>query len=136
MRGGAMMAVVMFHVLTLSFAIDEKSSSVISFLQLFMLPLFFTISGYLVNKDSKMPGATLCQTNILVRLMKLIVPTIFFFVMYICLRCDNFYHSASFFLSTDAKGGYWFTISLIQMFIIYYMFHYLYRKHRGRLSEN
>lgn len=127
MRGFTMILVVMFHVSTISFGQIEDASASTLFLMLFRMPLFFFVSGYLAYKANfewnKKNYATLLWKKIKIQ----ILPTIVFFMLMCALRHDDFVSAFFTFLSTTAKGGYWFTWSLLHMFFLYYTILFVYR---------
>lgn len=49
-----------------------------------------------------------------------LLPTIIFFILCVSIRHENIFVTMVEFLSTPAKGGYWFTWSLLHLFLFYY----------------
>ena len=125
LRGFTMILVVANHVSSIGFEQHLKYSSSLSFLLLFRMPLFFFVSGFLAYKAAQVWNARNLGQLILKKLRLQIIPTVVFFLLYCALICKGFADSVvtNFHLST--KGGYWFTIVLLWMFIIYYLFAYL-----------
>ena len=125
MRGFTMILVVANHVSQMGFDQHWKYSSSLPFLLLFRMPLFFFISGFLAYKASQLwTGAELGRL-IGKKLRVQIIPTAVFFVLYCGIVCKGFTDSLVTNLHSPTKGGYWFTIALLWMFIIYYLFSFV-----------
>ncbi len=125
-----MILVVMAHVCTFSF---NTSSEILSFFTVFRMPLFFTISGFVLYK----PQMVFDGTNLIVFLKKKfriqIVPTVVFFVLYEWIVVNDFMGG----LFSGAKHGYWFTLALFYYFVIYALIKYFCsRVKSNNIAEN
>ena len=125
LRGFTMILVVANHVAGLGFGEVWSHSSSIPFLILFRMPLFFFVSGFLAYKASQVWNLQNWGTLVGKKLRVQIIPTVVFFFLATAILNKNFWPAvvSNFHLST--KGGYWFTIALLYMFLIYYTFAYL-----------
>ncbi|MBP1541985.1 MAG: acyltransferase [Prevotella sp.] len=125
MRGFTMILVVANHVAQIGFLQSAKVSSSLPFLMLFRMPLFFFISGFLAYKASlhwDLP--TLCRmTGKKLRIQ--IIPTVVFFFFFAAVVKPDFATGVVEMFHSSTKGGYWFTLALLYMFLIYYAFAYL-----------
>ena len=133
LRGFTMIMVVAYHVCQQGFLLDTKVSSSMPFLVLFRMPLFFFVSGFLAYKVSQVWNLPNLMRLLGKKLRVQLIPTIVFFlfamaVLYKGNYMDNVVRN---FLS-PTKGGYWFTLTLLYMFIIYYLFAYLESKLRWK----
>lgn len=120
MRGFTMILVVMFHVSTQSFCQLDNSSSSTPFLLLFRMPLFFFVSGFLVYKPTFEWSIKQYISLVAKKVRIQLLPTIIFFILCVSIRHENIFVTMVEFLSTPAKGGYWFTWSLLHLFLFYY----------------
>ncbi len=127
MRGFTMILVVMFHVSTISFGQVDNESASVPFLILFRMPLFFFVSGFLAYKANFEWNAKSYVTILWKKVKIQILPTVVFFILMCALRHDDFVFVFFTFLSTTAKGGYWFTWSLLHMFFVYYTILFSYK---------
>lgn len=127
MRGFTMILVVMFHVSTISFGQVDNESASVPFLILFRMPLFFFVSGFLAYKANFEWNARSYVTILWKKVKIQILPTVVFFILMCALRHDDFVFVFFTFLSTTAKGGYWFTWSLLHMFFVYYTILFSYK---------
>ena len=126
MRGFTMICVVANHVQILSFEQTFGMSSTMPFLVMFRMPLFFFISGFLVYKASTVWSFSNFLKMVGKKVRIQIIPTIVFFCAALVLfhpqklgeTLVSWFHS-------PMKGGYWFTIALLYMFIIYYIFEFI-----------
>ena len=117
-----MILVVAYHVAQFSFHETEKTSAALPFLVLMRMPLFFFVSGFLAYKASfswTIPNALKLTWK---KLKVQIVPTLVFMALFVIFRMKgDFWDGVMRLLSIPTKGGYWFTLVLLQMFIIYYV---------------
>lgn len=114
-----MLLVVFSHVEIFGFyGIDGMPGPLSKLFITFRMPLFFFISGYISYKANF--DFTLKRTLKLVlkKTMVQLVPTIVFGLFYTYFYLEG---SWSDFLWNPKKMGYWFTISLLEMFLIYYI---------------
>lgn len=133
LRGFTMILVVANHVGQQAFFQEPKYSASLPFLLLFRMPLFFFISGFLAYKaDVVWNWLTLRQLS-LKKLRVQLVPTVVFFLLYIAVMCKDFDDGLARALIAPTKFGYWFTLVLLYMLLIYYAFCYI--EHRLRLHS-
>ena len=124
LRGFTMILVVANHVSQMGFEQHSKLSSSLSFLLLFRMPLFFFVSGFLAYKASQVWNLSGLWQLVKKKLRVQLIPTAVFFILFCAIICNNFLNSIVNNLHSPTKGGYWFTIALLWMFIIYYLFSY------------
>ncbi len=130
MRGCTMLLVVAYHVATMGMGIVEKTSSSLSLLALFRMPLFFFVSGFLAYK-ADMAWTTGRLGMAMWKKVKIqMIPTAVFFCAFIVIRKPHFWPALMGALQSPTKGGYWFTWALLVMFIAYYLFAFLEQKLR------
>lgn len=132
LRGFTMIMVVANHVATMGFEQTWRDSSSLKFLLLFRMPLFFFVSGFLAYKatqqwDLKQLGALIGK-----KLRVQIIPTVFFFCVGAAMLFPDFWQHCVHAFHSPMKGGYWFTLVLLYMFIVYYLFAYLESKLKWR----
>ena len=134
LRGFTMIMVVANHVAGMGFGEDWKHSSAIPFLLLFRMPLFFFISGFLAYKASQVWDLKNLGLLIVKKLHVQLIPTVVFFFMAMAILHKHFWPSVESSFHSAQKGGYWFTIALLYMFLIYYPFAYLLSKMKQRYT--
>ena len=125
LRGFTMILVVANHVAGLGFGEEWKHSSAIPFLILFRMPLFFFVSGFLAYKAAQVWNLRNLGALVSKKLRVQIIPTLVFFFLAAAILNNNFLVAVETNFHSPMKGGYWFTIALLYMFIIYYLFSYL-----------
>lgn len=120
MRGFTMLMVVAYHVSLVSFGENPKTSSAMSLMVLFRMPLFFFVSGFVAYKASFgwEFGETLQLLWKKIRIQ--IVPTLLFLCAYLVIRRNNFGTEFVNAMHSPYKYGYWFTLILLYMFVVYY----------------
>ena len=125
LRGFTMMMVVTNHVYGVSFDANTKYSMFMSLCLLFRMPLFFFISGFLAYKPSFtwQPGET--GDLVMKKIRVQIIPTLVFMTVDIALCGKPFWQMMGTAWSNAMKTGYWFTLVLLEMFLIYYAVCYL-----------
>lgn len=122
MRGFTILLVVMSHVS--GFILMQGGTSCYSMSNvfgLFMMPLFFFISGFVMYKARKrwnLPETCLFLKKKITALV--LSPMLFMLVM--GKVSDSDFVTA---MCTVGKGGYWFTFTLFEYFILYIFFHRL-----------
>ncbi|MBQ0141669.1 MAG: acyltransferase [Prevotellaceae bacterium] len=129
MRGFTMILVVMYHVGLQGFAEDFKQSSSMPFLVLFRMPLFFFISGFLsykANADWSFSG--FCSMMFKKIRIQIIPTIVFFFAFAAIITPSHFTDTIVSNFHSPTKGGFWFTLVLLYMFIVYYIFEYFEQK--------
>ncbi|MGN1262702.1 MAG: acyltransferase family protein, partial [Prevotella sp.] len=130
LRGFTMILVVANHINLMSFGENWKQSAALSFLMLFRMPLFFFVSGFLSYKACQVWNRREFSTLLLKKLRVQLVPTAFFFTLYCLLMYKDFLVIVNSYLMKDFKGGYWFTLVLLEMFVVYYLFAWIESKVR------
>jgi fucose 4-O-acetylase-like acetyltransferase len=125
LRGFTMILVVAYHVAQSGFGESWRHSSSMPFLILFRMPLFFFVSGFLAYKASQVWNLRNLGVLVLKKLRVQLIPTAVFFLLAIALLYKNFWPSVEEELMSPLKGGYWFTVALLWMFLIYYPFAYM-----------
>ena len=122
LRGFTMILVVAYHVSTNGFGEIEKTSMALPFLVLFRMPLFFFISGFLAYKpDFNWTGGRLGMM-VWKKFKIQMIPTLVFMLIALIMYHPQFWNHFDRYVATPYKMGYWFTLVLLQMFIIYYVF--------------
>lgn len=122
LRGFTMIMVVANHVLGFGFGMTGKVSASMQFLILFRMPLFFFVSGFLAYKAGLLWNGKTLGTLLLKKIRVQTIPTIVFFFFGAAILGKTFWPTVEDWVSQPLKGGYWFTIVLLYMFIIYYLF--------------
>ena len=122
LRGFTMILVVAYHVSTNGFGEVEKSSMALPFLVLFRMPLFFFISGFLAYKPDFNWTAGRLGMMVWKKFRIQVIPTLVFMLISLIMYHPKFWNHFDQYLATPYKLGYWFTLVLLQMFIIYYVF--------------
>lgn len=125
LRGFTMILVVFSHVELFSFGLLPENSLLNSLFIQFRMPLFFFISGYIAYRADKIWDGTTWFTHAKKKVLIQLLPTIVFGLSYVYTISSS--DATTFFLS-PLKFGYWFTISLLEMFLIYYTINYLVHK--------
>ena len=128
LRGFTMIMVVANHVAQIGFEEEWKHSSSLQFLLLFRMPLFFFISGFLAYKASQIWTARNLGGLILKKVRVQLIPTLVFFALATAILKPHFWPGVEESFHSPTKGGYWFTLVLLYMFLIYYPFAYLENK--------
>lgn len=122
MRGFTMILVVAYHVAQFAFHENEKTSAALPFLVLMRMPLFFFVSGFLAYKANfswTVPNALKLTWK---KLKVQVIPTAVFLCVFVIFKMKgDFLDNLLRLLASPTKGGYWFTLVLLQMFIIYYV---------------
>lgn len=125
LRGFTMIMVVAYHVAEMGFGESWRHSSSMPFLVLFRMPLFFFVSGFLAYKVTQVWDlGNLC--SLLWKKIKVqTIPTIVFFLLATAILHKHFWPALEESFHSPYKGGYWFTIVLLYMFVAYYLFSYV-----------
>ena len=132
LRGFTMIMVVAYHVALNGFGESWKVSSSMSFLVLFRMPLFFFVSGWLAYKAMMEWNLGTMRQMVAKKLRVQIVPTVAFSVLATAMLSQHFWPTLEENWHSPFKGGYWFTIALLYMFIVYYIFCYVESKLKVR----
>lgn len=125
LRGFTMLLVVFSHVELFGFKLPPTESTLNTLFIQFRMPLFFFVSGFLAYNAGKIWDGRAWFAAIRKKLLVQIVPTLVFGLSFTYLVTP---HNISTFLADSSKLGYWFTISLLGMFITYYTVNYLAHK--------
>ena len=121
LRGFTMLMVVTNHVYGIGFATNTKYSMFMSLCLLFRMPLFFFISGFLAYKASFSWSVRDTGALVLKKLRVQIIPTVVFMTAQIALFAKVFWDRMAESWQSPTKGGYWSTMVLLEMFLIYYL---------------
>jgi fucose 4-O-acetylase-like acetyltransferase len=124
LRGFTMIMVVANHVCNFTFVLPYQYSSSMHFLILFRMPLFFFISGFLAYKAGLAWNRQTLGSLLAKKIKVQTIPTIVFFLIGAVILGKEFGPTVMEWLEQPTKGGYWFTITLLYMFVIYYIFSY------------
>lgn len=125
LRGFTMIMVVANHVAGIGFGESLKLSSSLQFLVVFRMPLFFFVSGFLAYKAGLIWNGKTLGTLLAKKIRVQTIPTIVFFLLSAAILGKHYLPTIMEWLSVPTKGGYWFTIVLLYMFVVYYLFCYL-----------
>ena len=120
LRGFTMVMVVTNHVYGQGFDTNTKYSMFMSLCLMFRMPLFFFISGFLAYKASFTWDLASTSRLLNKKLRVQIIPTLVFMTAHIALCGKVFWEGMQGAWESPTKGGYWFTLVLLQMFIVYY----------------
>ena len=134
LRGFTMILVVANHVASMGFGETWRGSSCMPFLILFRMPLFFFVSGFLAYKAAQVWDLKNLGSLLLKKIKVQTIPTIAFFFLAMAILNKHFFTAIASSLDSPTKGGYWFTIVLLYMFVVYYLFAYLESKFKACLS--
>lgn len=125
LRGFTMILVIANHVWGFGFGLTPKVSSSMQFLIIFRMPLFFFVSGFLAYKIG-LEWNLKTLGNLLAKKIRVqTIPTVVFFLLGAVILGKKFEPTVMTWLESPMKGGYWFTLVLLYMFIVYYLFCYV-----------
>lgn len=120
LRGFTMLLVVLGHIEIFSFA--EQTFLYTPYYKLFRMPLFFFISGYIAFRSNKIWDTHTYLSESLKKLRIQLIPTLLLGLTFTYL----FHHgNIQTFILDVSKNGYWFTLALLNMFIVYYTSNYI-----------
>ena len=125
LRGFTMILVVANHVGAEAFEIPRGVSTSLQFLVLFRMPLFFFVSGFLAYKASQVWNLATFGQLVGKKLRVQIIPTVVFFLLSAMILSKDMWATIPEWLHIPTKGGFWFTLVLLYMFLIYYVFAYI-----------
>ena len=125
LRGFTMILVVANHVGAEAFEIPRGVSTSLQFLVLFRMPLFFFVSGFLAYKASQVWNLATFGQLVGKKLRVQIIPTVVFFLLSAMILSKDMWATIPKWLHIPTKGGFWFTLVLLYMFLIYYVFAYI-----------
>lgn len=120
LRGFAMLLVVFVHVEIFGFFNFTHTTFLGKLFSAIHMPTFFFISGLCIYKS----GVYYTYSRVHNDFMRLILPAaiVGLTYTYLCVNQDLIY-----FLSNSMKAGYWFTVSLFEVLLIYYVIYNLTR---------
>ena len=109
LRGFTMLLVVFQHIRQFSIGLGSSDSAIAAFFISFRMPMFFFISGYVAYKAVHHWTWSFYSHRLLTKARVQLFPTIVFWALYIIVigMCSF-------------PGGFWFTESLFEMFILYF----------------
>ena len=126
MRGFTMIMVVLYHIKLNNFSGPADNTIFTSILMSFRMPLFFFISGFLTYKyNTCIQSHSSLIANSLKKIRIQVIPTLIIGLTYTYIIANKNWHD---FIANDLKLGYWFTIALLEMFLIYYLVCFLTKK--------
>ena len=120
LRGFTMLLVVANHVYGMTLNGPSNRSMLMSLCLLFRMPLFFFISGFLAYKVNFSWNLADTGHLLLKKLRVQIVPTVALMTAYVALVAKHFWEQMGHAWMSPTKSGFWFTLVLLQMFIVYY----------------
>ena len=116
LRGFTMILVVFAHVEMTSFGFVTPTF-INSLFMSFRMPLFFFISGFIGYKASTQWNWSTWWAMSKKKLLIQLIPTFIFGVLYAYAYFQSDFHT---FITHNGKLGYWFTIALLEIFLIVY----------------
>ncbi len=135
-RGFAMILIVFTHVELFGLMIPTSQSNIHYLVAQLNTLLFFFMSGFMAYKSQNIIDRKLYGENVMKKIKMLLIPTLFFGLIYAYTRDSSSDLSVlevvSAFFSEYRKVGYWFTFVLLEMFIVYYTALFFTRKLRKR----
>lgn len=123
LRGFAMLLVVFVHVEIFSIFGFGNTPILANIISAFHMPLFFFISGFCVYKPEKRYGLTKVKDDFI----RLIVPTCILGLLYTYFKINQ---DIQYFFYNPMKAGYWFTITMFEVLLIYYTINNTTRKNK------
>ncbi len=123
LRGFTMILVVYHHIEAFSYHINP--SFICQILMTFRMPLFFFISGYIAYKADQCWDSKSLFYSISKKVKIQLIPTLVFGLIYTYLILNSTWIE---FVSSPLKHGYWFTLVLLFLFIIYYITSFLHQR--------
>ena len=118
LRGFTMLLVVFAHIETFSFESGGMTTFLGRTFQLFRMPLFFFISGFIAYKLDGDWSLSQCWNLVKKKLRVQLISTLIIGTLFVYVCTDGTFLD---FLCSSSKYGYWFTIVLLEMFLIYYL---------------
>lgn len=121
LRGFTMILVVFAHVETIGFSDAMHKSFFGDLFCMFRMPLFFFISGFIAWREREWRTPLFIELS-LKKIRVQLIPTLIFglFLTYIISDTDIVA-----FITSPTKMGLWFTIALLEMFLISYLLEYI-----------
>ncbi len=115
MRGFGILSVIYSHLVVMGMRGSEYQSSVAPIVQLYFMPLFFFISGYLSIKIGYVQTTSELRDLVLKKIKNLLIPTIIMFSLCVAYFRMNLIDS----IVDSYKGGYWFAYVLFCIVFLY-----------------
>ena len=109
-KGFTILAIVFNHIRIFSLEIEPNTSAISMFIVSFMVPMFFFVSGF-VNKIEPDRHVKVICMQLLKKLRMLVLPTLIFWGVS---RVSGVYE-------WGFPGGFWFTFTLFEMFVLQYI---------------
>ncbi|QAA37512.1 acyltransferase family protein [Akkermansia muciniphila] len=122
LRGFSMIFVVFWHVMLFSLNIGTEQSVVNQIAVTFRMPLFFFVSGFFAYRASTKLTASLVGNILKRKIQAQVICTIVFFSIYQLCQGQSIFAWVH-----DGFKGFWFTIALFQMFIVFLMLSFISR---------
>lgn len=119
LRGFTMILVVFWHV-SMNFGMDSTNSMLNAFFLTFRMPMFFFVSGFIGYKAHQQFTRNQYLTLLKRKAFCQLVPTAIFFTIFSFVTGGT---PLSFF--TRGLEGYWFTLVLFELFVLYYTLSYI-----------
>lgn len=121
LKGVGILMVIYQHLIYMGMRDIEYTSPVNNVFKMFFMSIFFFVSGFLCFKPQQ---ASQALKTIVKKARQLLIPTIIFFVF-----CIRFFHlSFREYLFDPWKCGYWFTLTLFEVFCLHLLLEKLTRK--------
>ena len=135
LRGFTMILVVFSHVEIFGLEIGGNQNSANALFQMFRMPLFFFVSGFIAYKIDEDWNACYYRECLLKKARVQLIPMLFFGLLYAMLvysrhNDTTLSESVVLFFNSSSKLGYWFTEVLLEMFLVYYTVSFLMRRRR------
>jgi len=116
LRGFTMFLVVFWHVMTMTFGLDQFDTPCGYIFRSFRMPMFFFISGFVAYKPLNLWTSSLLKQRVIDKAKIQLIPTFVFFTIF------QLFHGLNPWTEFITNGicGFWFTTTLFIMFLIYY----------------
>ena len=124
LRGFTMLLVVLRHVASLCFVLED-TPSIHHYLQQIRMPMFFFISGFVLYKAGVVWTLNHIGGFLRKKFVVQILSSLFFFTLFVHFSNKNFYNG----FVDVSKYGYWFTYTLFIYYIFYALIRFLCKKY-------
>lgn len=131
LRGFAILLVIFCHIEIHSF--QNQAFLYTHIYKLIHMPLFFFISGYIALQNNKVWDTHTFLQESMKKTRILIVPAFLFGLIYTYFFANG---NLAIFISDISKQGYWFTIALFEMFLVYYTANYILYRCKQKVSNH
>lgn len=133
LKGFTIILVVFSHVELYSLGMRTSASALNSFFITFRMPLFFFLSGFVAFRVDKVWTSRQLFCDIKKKLRIQLIPMLFFGSIYTLIKNQSI---SSFFLDTQ-HHGYWFTLVLLEIFLLYFSISFFcYNKCKNKWTED